>query len=324
MYGLVMVAPEPGRPPSEPIQRSNAGTGSIAINGDLGSGKSTVAAKLAEKLGLRNISVGSLYRELALTRGMTTLELNRHARRDPQIDDYIDSMQKDMLRDGERAIIDSRLGWHFLPGTFKVHLVSDPHVAAARVMTRLSADETYSSLPETLELLRERADNERSRFMTKYGVNKSAMRNYDLVCDTSYVSADQAADAIAMMFQEIYGSPSVARPTLLLNPSRVYPTRSLADLSAADRPRSRGLICGYADGAFYALRGHEMLSSALSAEAPFVRASLAAEGDEPISDHLSARSYFRRETTLVRLHDWETSHGLSLALPAHLSAGVVD
>jgi CMP/dCMP kinase len=191
-----MAAPESPRPASHSAG-AKPGAGSITINGDIGSGKSTVAAELARMLGIRVISVGSLYRELALASGMTTLELNRHARRDEQVDDYIDNLQRGMLSDGERAIVDSRLGWHFLPGAFKVHLLAAPEVAAGRVMQRRSPEEAYSSLAETLGRLRERSDNERARFLSKYGVDNEALGNYDLVCDTSHVSARHVAETVA-------------------------------------------------------------------------------------------------------------------------------
>ena len=41
---------------------------SIVFNGDLGSGKSTVSVEIAKRLGMRRVSVGDLYREMAQQR----------------------------------------------------------------------------------------------------------------------------------------------------------------------------------------------------------------------------------------------------------------
>src|SRR5919112_6241041 len=122
---------------------------SIVINGDLGSGKSTVSSLLARRLGIRRISVGDLYREMAQQRGMTALELNLHAELDDKIDHYVDRLQSDIAMSGERLVVDSRLAWFFFRDALKVHLITDATVAARRVLGR-PADtvEGYSSLDE--------------------------------------------------------------------------------------------------------------------------------------------------------------------------------
>src|SRR3954452_13475616 len=101
---------------------------SITINGDLGSGKSTVAIELARRLGRRRISMGDIYRQIAQQWGMTALQLNRHSERDLNVDAHVDSIQQEMAASDEPMIVDSRLGWHFFTDAFKVHLITDPTV----------------------------------------------------------------------------------------------------------------------------------------------------------------------------------------------------
>src|SRR5688572_1084563 len=98
---------------------------SLVINGDLGSGKSTVSVELAKRLGIRRISVGDLYREMAQQRGMTALQLNLHAELDDAVDSSVDQLQSDIARSGEQLIVDSRLAWFFFTEAFKVHLITD-------------------------------------------------------------------------------------------------------------------------------------------------------------------------------------------------------
>ena len=62
----------------------------ITIAGDIGSGKSTVAKKIAEAVGLEPLSTGSIQRQLAQARGLTVLELNRVAEEDATVDKEID------------------------------------------------------------------------------------------------------------------------------------------------------------------------------------------------------------------------------------------
>jgi cytidylate kinase len=109
---------------------------SIVVNGDLRSSKSTVSTLPAQRLGIRRISVGDLYRQMARQRGVTALQLNLHAELDDKIDHYVDRLQSDIAMSGERLVVDSRLAWFFFQNALKVHLITDPTVAAYRVLGR--------------------------------------------------------------------------------------------------------------------------------------------------------------------------------------------
>src|SRR5689334_25429572 len=102
---------------------------SVVLNGDLGSGKTTVSRLLAARLGIRRISVGELYRAMAEEHGMTALQINLHAELDDKIDHLVDQMQRDIAASGERARVDSRLAWHFFADAVRVHV--DPERDAA-------------------------------------------------------------------------------------------------------------------------------------------------------------------------------------------------
>src|SRR5438034_11113503 len=96
---------------------------SVVLNGDRGSGKTTVSVLLADRLGIRRISVGDLYRDMAAQRGMTALQLNLHAELDDKIDHYVDTLQSDIAASGEQLIVDSRLAWYFFTDALKVHFI---------------------------------------------------------------------------------------------------------------------------------------------------------------------------------------------------------
>ena len=107
---------------------------SIVFNGDLGSGKSTVSVEIAKRLGLRRVSVGDLYRQMAQERQMTALQLNLHAELDQAVDGYVDQLQRDIAASGESLVMDSRLAWHFFTDALKVHMITEPAEAARRVL----------------------------------------------------------------------------------------------------------------------------------------------------------------------------------------------
>jgi CMP/dCMP kinase len=300
---------------------------SIVVNGDLGSGKSTVSREIAARLRLRYVSVGDLYREIARTRGMSALELNLHAELDEEVDNYVDQLQSKIARSGEQLVVDSRLAWFFFADAFKVHLVTDPAVAARRVLARPgSGVESYAGADEARQSLRSRSESERVRFLSKYGADKTRLRNYDLICDTTRAAPGLIADRVLAAYDGSPGDEVAARPLLLLDPARVYPTEKVSALCEPDGAdpgvpagAAQPVTIGYSAPYFYAIDGHRTLSAAISGGAELVTAWLLAEGDEQTVGGLTAHQHFTAEVSLSAVYDWEEAHGVELALPPHLA-----
>ena len=234
---------------------------SIVVSGDLGSGKSTVTTELARRLNLRRVSVGDLYRQMAQSRGMSALQLNLHAELDDAVDGYVDQLQQEIAKSDEQLVVDGRLAWFFFTDAFKVHLITDPVVAANRVLSRPSDEvEAYSSLAEAIERLENRSESERIRFLTRYGADKNRLRNYDLVCDTTRARSDEVVDRIIDAYRGSLGTAILreAPPLLLLDPARIYPSRDIRE--SGDLPEPAGEPAG--DG----LTGQEPLTVGYAGE----------------------------------------------------------
>ena len=86
----------------------------ITITGHLGSGKSTVAKMLAEKLGWQYYSTGMAQRLIAQRRGVSTTELMQLAVTDSSIDAEIDGVYQNPPWGQNPCVVDSRLAFHFL------------------------------------------------------------------------------------------------------------------------------------------------------------------------------------------------------------------
>jgi predicted cytidylate kinase len=244
------------------------GTGrSVVINGDLGSGKSTVSILLAARLGIRRISVGDVYREMALQRGMTALQLNLHAELDDKIDFYVDGLQNDIAASGEQVVVDSRLAWFFFTDALKVHMIADPSVAASRALGRPgSAVEQYESLADAQQRLASRSDSERLRFIARYGADKTDLRNYNLVCDSTSATPDEIVDRIVAAFDS--PTPDVA---LALDPRRIRTTVETRQSGAVRVRTDRN--------EFAALTGRAELAGAIRDGRSLVEATLASTAD---------------------------------------------
>jgi predicted cytidylate kinase len=289
---------------------------SVVFNGDLGSGKTTVSKLLAARLGIRRISVGDLYRDMAAQRGMTALQLNLHAELDDKIDHYVDQLQSDIADAGEHLVVDSRLAWHFFAGALKVHLIAEPTIAARRVLdSRADAVENYASVEEARERLASRSESERIRFLTRYGADKTRLRNYDLVCDSTSASPEQIVerilDRIRTVEQAGPADPTPA-PICNLDPTRIFPTADAdAPTSGRHTADEATLEVGHAPPHFFAVAGHRRLAAAIRACQPLVAATLAAEATEPIAG-LDCASYLHANATPERIRGWEHAHGIRL------------
>jgi CMP/dCMP kinase len=300
---------------------------SIVVSGDLGSGKSTVSMLLADRLGVRRISMGNIYRDMARKRGMSALQLNLHSERDETVDDHIDQLQADIAKTGEQLIVDSRLAWHFFADAFKVHLVVDPTVAAERVMSRPSTQvESYSSVSEAVLRLQARNESERARFIRKYGADKARLRNYDVICDTTRApQTEVVSDIVAAIdgtlgYEVLYQSP----PLLLLDPARIFPSHdigeggSLSDAAFVTAIGEEGLeelepiSIAYANPYFYVVDGHRRLSAALQNNFTLIMGRLIAEAEEKVVGDLSAQQYFDENVSLSMIHHWEAAHRIKL------------
>lgn len=303
---------------------------SIVFNGDLGSGKSTVSVEIAKRLGMRRVSVGDLYREMAQQRQMTALQLNLHAELDQAVDGYVDQLQQDIAASGEPLVMDSRLAWHFFTDALKVHMITEPGEAARRVLARPSGPaESYSSLEEAKAKLRERSASERSRFIIRYGVDKARLRNYDLICDTTRASATEVIEHIVAAYEGKLGAEVLrdGPPLLLLDPARVYPTEDIAtlrglwdtdfvgDVAEAGDEALEPLKIGFTGEYFFVVDGHRRLSAALQNGFSMVPAQLVAEVDEPVVGGMTAIDYFAAQVRPGLIYDWEAAHKIQLPLP---------
>lgn len=281
----------------------------VAISGDLGSGKSTVASLVARQTDRRVVSTGAMQRSIAAAKGVSTLQANLDAEVDESIDAQIDDMLRREGLNGPPTVFDSRLAWHFVPDALTVHLVVSPDVGVERIQGRSgSIAENYADASIAFSALNARVTSERQRFKTKYQVDISRLRNYHVVVDSSDASPVEIA---ALIIEVLNGEREQG---LWISPRRVIPTgnciRMLApdDMPPLTEDPEGSFVC-YAQPFFFAARNYQELSSAIKSGRSLVPAGLEAEGEDVIAGGLSAVEYMRSETSLSWLYDWEDFHG---------------
>jgi predicted cytidylate kinase len=253
----------------------------LCISGELGSGKSSVAARVAGIAGCAVVSTGTIQREMAQQRSLSTLETNRLAESDASIDAAIDGRLIE-LAGGPPTVFDSRMAWHFVAGALKVHLIIDPRIAADRIFAdRRSAVETHESAEAAWASTEQRFTSERTRFQGTYGVDIARLRNYDLVVDSSAADLDRVV-ALVARWAGLAPDPdpdtdadAVPPPALYLSPARLLPPGPGGAAEGA-------LTVAYARPTFRTVAGHDRAEAATAAGRPLVRAALAGEEAEPL------------------------------------------
>ena len=86
----------------------------ITIGGLAGTGTTTTAEVLSEKLDVPYISAGFVFREMAAEKGMSVLEFSEFAEGNDDIDKEIDRRQAEKAKLADNLIIEGRLSAYFV------------------------------------------------------------------------------------------------------------------------------------------------------------------------------------------------------------------
>lgn len=165
----------------------------ITISGPAGSGKSTVAAGLAERLGSEHISGGDIFRAVAAERDLTPLELNKLAEDEDSIDRDLDRRQRELAAERDDLVLESRLaGW--MAGDhadFRIWLDAPLDIRAGRI-----ADREDKAIGTARKETVERADSEALRYQEYYDINIGELDIYDLALNTARFSPGAVLDVV--------------------------------------------------------------------------------------------------------------------------------
>ncbi len=195
----------------------------ITISGTPGSGKSTVAKILVEKLSASRIYVGGIRRELAKQKGLTLTELNEYALTHPETDVDVDKTAAMQARQQEKhhrvIIVEGRTQFHFLPKSIKIFITVDMDEAAKRIWNDLQQKDLQQqrnegdirSLAQMKKSIMERFENDQQRYKKYYNLDITDLTQYDLTVDTTAISAQQAAQEILDFVEKYKNSKNLAR-----------------------------------------------------------------------------------------------------------------
>ncbi len=164
----------------------------IAVSGPPGSGKTTVAKALAQRLGLRYVSIGQLFRELAQKLGKDLVQLSKIAERDHSIDRQLDELAR---REAEKGgvVIDGHISAWIVRdlADLCVGIVAPLHIRVKRI-----ADRDGRPIEEVERETRIREESEARRFREIYGIDVTDPTVFDVVVNSAFYSPDQIVEIV--------------------------------------------------------------------------------------------------------------------------------
>ena len=176
----------------------------ITISGPAGSGKSTIAGLLAEKLELSNIDVGGVFRKKAAEKNMDIVQFSDYRKEHPEIDREIDeAVIKECQEQEKGCVLQGRLSaWmtkeHGIDA-IRVWVDASPEVRAGRIVNREGGDPQ-----EILKATAHRDKNDWQNYKDNYGIDLNDLSVYDIVVPTDDLTIDGVVSFILNEVQK-YG-----------------------------------------------------------------------------------------------------------------------
>jgi len=178
----------------------------ICVSGMTGSGKSTVAKKLAEKYGLNYFSGGNAMRILAKEEGYNSevngwweskegLAFLQKRKEDAHFDKKIDEKLLELAEEGNVVLDSWTVPWLLKDKGFKIWLEASPQIRATRVVKR-----DGMTAEEALKALTEKDAETRKIYKNLYGFDLGHdLTPFNLVLSTDELDPDDIFYAVSVV-----------------------------------------------------------------------------------------------------------------------------
>jgi len=138
---------------------------------------------------------GDVFRQMARDHEMSLAEFGLLAEQDPSYDRMLDDRMVELARENENILLEGRLTAHMLTDdgleAFRVLLDADLDERARRVAEREDLDPQ-----EAKGRITERERCEAARYREYYGIDIDDRSIYDLIVDTTSITAEEVSDVI--------------------------------------------------------------------------------------------------------------------------------
>jgi cytidylate kinase len=181
----------------------------VCISGMAGTGKSTLAKKIAEKYGLKYYSGGDALRALAAERGYVSfsngwwessegLEFLEKRKGDPSFDKAVDDKLLEYAAQGNVLLDSWTMPW-LVKGGFKIWLSASVEKQAERISGR-----DNMTVEESLKALREKESRTKAIYKKLYGFSLGEdFSPFDLILDTDNLTAAEVFNVLSMVIDNV-------------------------------------------------------------------------------------------------------------------------
>ena len=171
----------------------------VTIGGLAGTGTTTLAEVLSEKLDVPYISAGFIFREMAAERGMSVLEFSEFAEGNDDIDKEIDKRQAEQAKSSENLIIEGRLSAYFVDNAdLRIWLFTPFDVPSKRIAQR--EDKSVDVAKDEI-IIREKS--EALRYKEIHNIDISNMDIYDIIINTDSFNPESISEIITTTLKVI-------------------------------------------------------------------------------------------------------------------------
>ena len=171
----------------------------VTIGGLAGTGTTTLAELLSEKLDIPYISAGFVFREMAAEKGMSVLEFSEFAEGNDDIDKEIDRRQAEKAKLADNLIVEGRLSAFFVDNAdLKLWLITPFDVRSDRIAKR---EEKSVEVAKEEIITRERS--EALRYKEIHNIDISNMDIYDLIINTDSFDPESISEIITTTLKVI-------------------------------------------------------------------------------------------------------------------------
>lgn len=170
-------------------------TRAIAISGEAGSGKTTLARKIGGIFNFEVFGAGELFRIWCSDHGIDDLRAESGSN---EVHNGIDEIMLQKMVLG-KAVVEGRVAGlvamvNELPGVMKVLLVCDAEKRYRRIFVRDKGK--YQNIAEVRQITEEREDSNMKIFSERYGLSYRDINGYNLVVDTGDNNLAQSVNLV--------------------------------------------------------------------------------------------------------------------------------
>jgi len=164
----------------------------ITIFGLAGTGTTTLGKLLALRLNSKFVSTGNIFRQMATDLGLSLYEFDVLCNSNSEYDRRIDAETEKFGIENDNFVLESRLGWHFIPDSFRVKILCEDKVRFGRVAAR----DGISQEQAKEKTLKREADGPQ-RYRELYGIEDfGADSHFDFIIDSTNLSPAEIVERI--------------------------------------------------------------------------------------------------------------------------------